>query len=113
MLRFRGHIEWIPPVVPTVGTTGEGIADLVEQVRNHAEFLSTSGLGERRHYRRVQQEIHRLARRELSRDLESLLQSESGTQLIDSVLERQIAPGRAAMQAIALLRAGSGTEDTG
>ena len=57
---------WRPPVVRTVATTGEGVAELWEQVAAHRAFLGASGLLSERRARRLDEEVrdivlHRLA----------------------------------------------------
>jgi LAO/AO transport system kinase len=53
--------EWKPPVVTTVGTTGEGIDELVKQLDRHDEWLSASGERVRRRLARARHEISALA----------------------------------------------------
>ena len=43
MLDLGGHGEWWPPVVATVATTGEGVAELVAAVDDHRAHLESSG----------------------------------------------------------------------
>ena len=112
MLRFRGHLDWMPPVMPTVSTTGQGIDELLEKVNAHAEYLEVSGQGEHRRYRRVRQEIHRLARRYLERDLEVTLETTYGEQMIQNVREHKITPRGAALNIIQMMQSESGTKDS-
>ena len=37
--------EWIPPIVKTVATKQEGLAELVEAFEKHREFLATTEAG--------------------------------------------------------------------
>jgi LAO/AO transport system kinase len=48
---------WSPPVVRTVGTTGEGAADVVAAVRRHRDWLATDGGLERRRAARTTDEL--------------------------------------------------------
>ena len=43
MLELGGHGEWWPPVVPTVGTSGEGIDELQKAIDDHRAYLESSG----------------------------------------------------------------------
>ncbi len=52
---------WKPPIVTTVGTTGEGIEDLVRQLGRHWEWLTASGERDRRRVRRARDEVAALA----------------------------------------------------
>jgi LAO/AO transport system kinase len=44
---------WIPPVVPTVATSGEGIPELAAQIAEHFKFLESTGLLVQRREQRV------------------------------------------------------------
>ena len=53
MLQLGAERAWQPPIVPTVATTGEGIADALEAVESHRRFLEeSSGLEAGRRLRR-------------------------------------------------------------
>lgn len=52
---------WKPPVVTTVGTTGEGIGDLVGQLDRHWAWLGDTGERERRRTARACEEVLALA----------------------------------------------------
>lgn len=98
MLRFRGHLAWTPPIVPTVSTDGGGIVTLVDEIERHREYLARSGEGERRRRFRVRDEVRRLARSELERELVRHLDSPVGENMVDAVMDREITPGAAARQ---------------
>ena len=53
--------EWKPPIVTTVGTSGEGIDDLMRQLDRHWEWLGTSGERDRRRLARARDEVAALA----------------------------------------------------
>jgi LAO/AO transport system kinase len=54
MLSMRqSHDEWIPPVLLTTATRGDGVAELVDTVKRHREFLKSSRLLEARHRERI------------------------------------------------------------
>ena len=40
--------NWTPPIVKTVATAGEGVAELSAAISNYQEFLSRSGLAHRK-----------------------------------------------------------------
>lgn len=48
---------WQPPIVKTVGTTGEGVERLAEEVFRHRDHLRRSGEGERRERERAQSDL--------------------------------------------------------
>jgi LAO/AO transport system kinase len=111
MLRLRGQLGWMPPVVSTVSPTGQGIDELSDQIKAHAAYLADSGQGEHRQFRRIRQEIHRLVRRDLERELEATLNSETGVKLIQNVLDLNTTPRRAATSIIHLLAGESEAEN--
>ena len=47
----RGEGDWKPPIVTTIATTGEGIADLTAKLDAHWSWLDASGEGDRRRRR--------------------------------------------------------------
>jgi LAO/AO transport system kinase len=53
--------DWKPPVVTTVATTSEGIADLVGKLDRHAQWLSESGELDRRRRSRARDEVLEMA----------------------------------------------------
>jgi LAO/AO transport system kinase len=53
--------EWKPPIVMTVGTSGEGIDDLMCQLDRHWDWLAASGERDRRRRARARDEIMALA----------------------------------------------------
>ncbi len=44
---------WIPPVIPTVATTGQGFPELAEKIAEHYKFLQSSGQLDQRREQRV------------------------------------------------------------
>jgi LAO/AO transport system kinase len=53
--------EWKPPIVTTVGTSGEGIDELMRQLDRHWEWLAVSGERDRRRLARARGEVAALA----------------------------------------------------
>jgi len=60
-LAERREGAWKPPVLMTTAASGEGVADVVDALLEHRDFLSASGEGERRRTRRAREEIEALA----------------------------------------------------
>jgi LAO/AO transport system kinase len=48
---------WVPPVVKTIASTGDGISDVTDTIDAHMAWLHESGEGERRRRARVRAEI--------------------------------------------------------
>ncbi len=55
------ELEWRPPIVKTVAQTGEGVAEVVEQVEAHRAWMAGSGELGRRRVRRARDEIEAIA----------------------------------------------------
>ena len=51
MLELSGTLEWTPPIVETVASTGEGVAELWDAIASHREHLENLGELERRRAR--------------------------------------------------------------
>ena len=73
MLDFSG---WVPELVMTQATSGEGIDELWSAVERHAEYLKTSGELHTKRNEAFTHQVRQLAMGHLSRRLERELQSE-------------------------------------
>jgi LAO/AO transport system kinase len=60
-----GGDGWRPPIVKTVGTTGEGVERLAEEIERHREHLRRSGEGERRERARAETDLTERLRKRL------------------------------------------------
>jgi GTPase len=57
----RDDGAWKPPIVAATASAGEGIDDLTTRLAAHAEWLATSGEGQRRRLARAREEISAIA----------------------------------------------------
>ncbi len=98
MLELSSIGSWEPPIVMTVGTTGEGTADLWEQIGNHRRHLTKSGELVARRAQRARTEFNEI----LLRSIEARVVSLSGGALSESLHEqleaREIDPYEAVEQ---------------
>ena len=60
-LAERGPDDWKPPIVTTIATTGEGIAELAGKLDAHWSWLGSSGERDRRRIARAREEVAALA----------------------------------------------------
>ena len=60
-LNGGGEDAWVPPIVKTVATTGEGVQDVVAAVHAHREWSRSSGDLRERRLQRLQREIEGIA----------------------------------------------------
>ena len=76
--------SWRPPVLKTIATTGEGVADAVEWIGKHRAYLETNHLLEVRERARFRAELEMVVQREL---MTRLLRGVNGAQ-IETLVEK-------------------------
>jgi LAO/AO transport system kinase len=84
---------WRPPVIKTVGTLGEGIAELAEKILAHRKFLEEGeGLVKKRNIR-AREEIINLIEKEISKYIHKMLKYDVAfDEVIDQVVARKKDP---------------------
>jgi LAO/AO transport system kinase len=92
-----------PELVRTVGTTGEGAAELWAAIARHRQHLETSGELSRRRDRRLRDELALIVTQRLRAKAESLLDTAGRRRLEDAVVSGEMDPWSAADQALAPL----------
>lgn len=109
--RFGGHQGWLlastdethrrqwwrPPIVPTVATTGEGIADLIEAIATHKFFLDRHDLSKMRERRDIEIELYDRLQRELMVRLVRRIPEDVFGRVIERVQAREIDPHQAVL----------------
>lgn len=90
------HESWRPPIVSTVGLTGEGVTDLWDAVLAHREHAESSGELLARRTFRLREELREIVAQRLGRRARKLCSGERWDDLTDSVIERKIDPWTAA-----------------
>ena len=90
------HEAWRPPIVPTVGSTGEGVPALWDVVKQHREFITTSGELDRRRRFRLREELREIVARRLEQRAREICTGERWETLQDGVIERTLDPWSAA-----------------
>jgi LAO/AO transport system kinase len=91
-VRRPGTAGWRPPVVSTVGTTGEGVADVVAAIEAHRAHLSAGDGLEQRRRQRLDSEMHRILAERLRQQALALGQGEAFEQARNDVLARRVDP---------------------
>ncbi len=85
--------DWVPSVVETVATTGDGIDDLVETLESHRTYLRESGRLEEKARNRYASEIRQLLRNDVGELVETELERQGGIDsLATAVHDRQTDP---------------------
>jgi LAO/AO transport system kinase len=92
MLELSTLGAWEPPVVQTVGPTGEGVDELWEQIRAHRHHLSSSGELERRRHDRVETEFAEILHHSIEEKVAALRASPDSQVLLDRLARREIDP---------------------
>jgi LAO/AO transport system kinase len=99
------HDSWRPPIVPTVGSTGEGVPALWDAVLAHRAHAETSGqLRERRSFR-LREELREIVATRLGRRARQICSGERWDELTDAVVERTTDPWTAADEMLAAVDA--------
>jgi LAO/AO transport system kinase len=97
---------WEPPIVETVGKTGEGVEEFLETLADHVEWLSESGELETQARKRYQAEIQTLLREDTAALLEEELEARGGLEAyVDRVLKKETDPYSVADELIAPIEA--------
>ena len=87
---------WRPPIIPTIGSTGEGVPELWEAVLAHRVHAETSGeLHDRRTFR-LREELREIVATRLGQRARQICSGERWDELTDAVVERTIDPWTAA-----------------
>jgi len=95
------HGDWMPPIVKTVASRGEGIAELDDAIRKHFEYLSTSGELDRRNRERVRIRINMLLKEKFMGRLIGETVTESDFEkILEDVLRKRSNPHDAAEDVI-------------
>ena len=90
------HEAWRPPIVPTIGSTGEGVDALWDVVQQHRAHISSSGELNRRRRFRLREELREIVARRLEQKAREICTGDRWDQLQDGVIERSLDPWSAA-----------------
>lgn len=87
--------DWIPPIIPTISTTGEGISELILELENHQKYLKESGNWEIRECARLKNEVENLLQRALRTHWNDSISKTDYETILDKVIKRKISPQKA------------------
>jgi LAO/AO transport system kinase len=96
MLALDEAAAWLPPVVTTVGSTGEGIDDLWTEVRRHRNHIAEAGLLEARRRMRRRGELETALMAAFRRRAEAVLVRDDGAGVLARVQSGEMDPWTAA-----------------
>ena len=90
------HDAWRPPIIATVGSTGEGVPALWDAIVEHRATIEASGeLTKRRHFR-LREELREIIARRLEQRAREICTGDRWEKLQQDVLDRAIDPWSAA-----------------
>ncbi len=93
------HGDYVPPIVKTVASKGEGVVELDEAIEKHLEYLKSSGELDRRNRERVRIRIETMLKEKF---MERLLASTPNYEaMLDEVVQKRNNPHDAAMGLLA------------
>src|SRR3954452_6066753 len=92
MLELGRRKSWQPPIVRTIATTGDGLAELWDEIVAHREFLESAGAVVARRRARLVDEIRGLLAERLLERAGAMSEGEKFDALVDSVAARTSDP---------------------
>ena len=96
----KSDTDWIPSILPTVATTGEGIPALIEALTAHHSYLKSSGKWQEREKARLGNELDTLLQRALRSRWETKIPPDAYSKTLSRVTNRKISPWKAVEELI-------------
>jgi LAO/AO transport system kinase len=84
--------RWVPPILRTVATDGEGISEVVKTLHAHAAFLKRSGDWQQRDQARLRAFLRGLLERSREREWQQLMQKKENQGVMEQVFRRKLSP---------------------
>jgi LAO/AO transport system kinase len=91
---------WIPPVLPTIATSGEGIPELVNKLIAHNDYLKSSGIWREREEKRLKNQLETLLGAALRSRWEKRISPDIYQAALTQVIKRELSPWRAVEELI-------------
>ena len=101
--RQPGTTSWHPPIHKIVATRREGIAELVDAILAHREYLQNSGHLVRRERERAAAELETIIQQESLRRVLACTDGSQLRELVELVVQRQLDPYTASQQLLATI----------
>jgi LAO/AO transport system kinase len=86
---------WFPPIQRTVATEGSGVADLVNEIERHHQYLRETGELQQREHARLKSELDLLLRERLVRHWRERVPDIHYEQTLNKLVQREISPWQA------------------
>jgi LAO/AO transport system kinase len=88
----KSRTEWVPPIVRTSASTGEGMDQLTAAIAKHREWSASSGERDRRRRDAARAEVEQLLREALVRRLRDRVGADGVDRAVERVADRAIDP---------------------
>jgi LAO/AO transport system kinase len=95
-LTDMAHDAWRPPIIATVGSTGEGVPSLWDAVLEHRGAIESTGELKKRRDFRLREELREIVARRLEQKAREILTGDHWDGLQSQVLDRSLDPWSAA-----------------
>lgn len=83
---------WVPPILRTVATDGEGVVEVVKALQAHVEFLRSSGTWQQRDQMRLRAFLRGLLERKRDQEWQQLTQKDEFKNVFEQVFTRELSP---------------------
>jgi LAO/AO transport system kinase len=90
------HEAWHPPILATVGTTGEGVSEMWDAVLEHRATIESSGVLKSRREFRLRAELREIVARRLELKAREILSGDQWDRLQEQVMNHLLDPWSAA-----------------
>jgi LAO/AO transport system kinase len=97
--------EWVPPILNTVATQGDGVGELVESIGRHYQYLQETGEWQRKDQARLQSELDALLQETLVARWRSKVSDQQYAAMVHDLVRREMSPWQAVE---ALINGGQG-----
>jgi LAO/AO transport system kinase len=98
MLELSTLGDWRPPIVATVASTGEGVAELRKLIDDHRAFVESNGELEHRRRQRMATELREIVVHQIEQRADALFDGGAFEGLLAKVLAREVDPYTAAAE---------------
>jgi LAO/AO transport system kinase len=95
-LGHKGTSTWMPPVLQTIATTGQGVNELADAILQHRTMLEQTGEWQARIKARLNDELRHILQRELFNHFMARLGPTTYAAVLDQVVARAVDPYTAA-----------------
>lgn len=92
--------KWVPPVIKSIATLGQGIPEIQNAIREHARFLQQGGRWQQMERKRIQRWMETLFQNALYSQWQSANSHQKYEKIITSLVERQCSPSQAIQKLI-------------